>query len=62
VLAHVAGISLSGGLIGGVYMLYGALLIIAIVIRPDGVIGLLGETYQSLVNKFSGRSTIRGAH
>jgi branched-chain amino acid transport system permease protein len=62
ILAHALGLSLSGGLIGGVYMLYGALLIVAILIRPDGVIGVLEDGYRGLVGLITRRSEAGGAH
>jgi branched-chain amino acid transport system permease protein len=62
VLSQVVGFHLMGGIIGGVYMLYGALLITVVLIRPDGVIGLLEETYRSLAKQLSGRSATRAAH
>ena len=48
VLAQVLGLRLTGGVIGGVYMLYGALLVVAILIRPQGVIGLFEQLYRNL--------------
>lgn len=62
VSAHAVGLAASGGLIGGVYMIYGTLLIVAILIRPQGVIGLIEDALQFLFNRWPDRSTAGGAH
>jgi branched-chain amino acid transport system permease protein len=62
ILSQVIGFHLMGGIIGGVYMLYGALLIIVVLIRPDGVIGLLESVYGSFSVLSSRRSKTRAAH
>lgn len=62
ILAHALGLAVSGGLIGGVYMIYGALLIIVILIRPQGVIGLIEDGLKFILNRFPRRSTAGGAH
>jgi len=46
VLAQFMGLTFLKGLIGGVYMLYGALLIAAILLRPQGVIGFFERAYE----------------
>jgi branched-chain amino acid transport system permease protein len=62
ILAHALGLALSGGLIGGVYMIYGALLIVAIMIRPQGVIGLIEDGLKLILNRFPRSSAAGGAH
>ncbi len=62
VLSQVVGFHLMQGIIGGVNMLYGALLIIVVLIRPDGVVGLVEDVYKSISNLFSRRSAAGGAH
>ena len=47
------------GIVGGVYMLYGAILIVAILIRPEGVIGLFEEAISALSKPFVRGSTTR---
>jgi len=46
VLAQFLGLSLIKNVIGGVNMLYGVLLIGAILLRPEGVIGLFEKVYE----------------
>ncbi len=62
ILAHAFGLAVSGGLIGGVYMIYGALLIIVILIRPQGVIGLIEDGLKFILNRFPRSSAAGGAH
>lgn len=57
VLSQAVGLTLMGGVVGGVYMLYGMLLIVAILIRPQGVIGLLEEAYRALSKPLSKKLT-----
>jgi len=46
VLAQFLGITFIRGVIGGVYMLYGALLVGAILLRPQGIIGIFEKAYK----------------
>lgn len=59
VLSQVLGLTMMEGIIGGVYMLYGALLVVAILIRPQGVIGLFEEAISALSRPFVRRSATR---
>jgi len=59
VLSQAVGLTLTGGVVGGVYMLYGALLIVAILIRPQGVIGLFEEAWKALTKPLSRRLATR---
>jgi branched-chain amino acid transport system permease protein len=60
ILAHVLGLGLSGGLVGGVYMLYGALLILAILVRPQGIVSAIEEGYQKVMALLFPRKEIHG--
>lgn len=62
ILAHALGLTVSGGLIGGVNMIYGALLIVAILIRPQGVIGLIEDGLKFVLDRFPGKSATGDAH
>ena len=52
IVSQVLGLAFTGGLIGGVYMLYGLLLIITILLRPEGVIGLVEQAICSVSKRF----------
>lgn len=55
VLAQVVGLRFAGGVVGGVYMLYGALLVGAILVRPEGVVGLFEHLYKAVLKLTSRR-------
>jgi branched-chain amino acid transport system permease protein len=57
IVSQVLGLSFTGGLIGGVYMLYGLLLIVTILLRPQGVIGLFEQGIRGVFKLFLRRST-----
>jgi len=47
VLSQVLGITLFEGVVGGVYMLYGSLLVVTILLFPQGFIGLFQGIYRA---------------
>lgn len=48
VLSQVLGLTFFEGVVGGVYMLHGSLLVVVILLLPQGVIGLFQQTYRAI--------------